>query len=210
MRASLRLLSSWSSTTEESPTTPPPVLKTGPPVLPGASLKSATLACGSTRLTSPNDTSFCPRSGAPMATTLCPWTKGGFDPSAQSRGTGRTDAVFTGSIQRTATSRTRSATRTRAATLTEGVSCTSTAEALPMTRWFVTTGPAPSTTNPDARDCGVQTATTLSFHWGRRSDGSFSGAGDADGSGAPPTSALSAVSSRITSPPAVISNVCVH
>src|SRR5437667_275171 len=36
MRASLRLLSSWSSTTEESPTTPPPVLKTGPPVLPGA------------------------------------------------------------------------------------------------------------------------------------------------------------------------------
>ncbi len=134
MRASLRLLSSWSSTSEEMPTTPPPVLKTGPPVLPGASLKSATLACGSTRITSPSDTSFSPRSGAPMATSLCPSAKGGFDPSAQSSGTGRTDAVVAGSIQRTATSRTRSATRTRAATLTEGVSCTSTADALPMTR----------------------------------------------------------------------------
>ena len=66
-----------------------------------------------------------------------------------------------------------------------------------------------STTNPDARDSGVQTATTLSFHWGRRSDAVFSfGAEAADGSG--PTSALSAVSSRTTSRPAVISNVCVH
>ena len=37
------------------PTTVPPVLKTGPPTLPGASLKSATFACGSTRMTSPTD-----------------------------------------------------------------------------------------------------------------------------------------------------------
>jgi hypothetical protein len=227
MRASLRPLSSWSSTTEEIPTTTPPALKTGPPVLPGASLKSATLACGSTRTTRPSDRSFCPRSGAPMAATLSPSAKGGADPgadagvdtvvdpsllpTAQFSGTGRTDAVVAGSIQRTATSRTRSATRTRAATLTDEVSCTSTADALPIARWFVTTRPPASMTNPDARDPGVQTRTTLSFHWGRRSDASFSvGAGDEDGAGAGPTSAFSAVSSRITSRPAAISSVCVH
>ena len=112
-----------------------------------------------------------------MATSFWPSAKGGLAPFAQASGTGRTDAVVTGSIQRTATSRTRSAARTRAATLTDGVSCTSTADALPMTRWFVTTRPVASTTNPDARDSGVQTATTLSFHWGRRSEGSFSSRG---------------------------------
>ncbi len=135
-----------------------------------------------------------------MATTLCPSAKGGFDPSAQSNGTGRTDAVVAGSIQRTATSRTRSATRTRAATLTEGVSCTSTADALPMTRWLVMTRPVASTTNPDPRESGVQTATTLSCHWGRRSDGSSPFGAD-----------LRILSGQFEkSRPAAISTVCVH
>ena len=117
-----------------------------------------------------------------------------------------------GSIQRTATSRTRSATRTRAATLTEGVSCTSTADALPMTRWFVTTRPAASTTNPDARDLRRPDGDDAVLPLGqeerrvvllRRWD-------DDDGAGAAPTSAFSAVSSRTTSRPAAMSTVCVH
>ena len=40
----------------------------------------------------------------------------------------------------------------------DGESCTSTDVAVPMTRWFVTTSPFASITNPDARVVGVQSA----------------------------------------------------
>ena len=61
-----------------------------------------------------------------------------------------------------------------AATLTAGVSCTSTDVAVPMTRWFVAISPFASITNPDAWVVGVQRATTLSCHCGRRNEGSAS------------------------------------
>ena len=108
-------------------------------------------------------------------------------------------------------SRPRSAASTRAATLTEGVSCTSTVVAVPMTRWFVTTRPAASTMNPDARDSAVQMATTLSCHCFRSTDGSMSsGAADDDDAGAATISAFAAVRSRTASRPAAISTVRVH
>ena len=102
--------------------------------MPASSLKSATLSCVPTRSTSPSETSIWPRSGAPIATILCPTVKGGLDPLAQPSGTGRTDAMAAGSTHRIAISRPRSAASTRAATLMEGVSCTSAVVALPMTR----------------------------------------------------------------------------
>ena len=64
-----------------------------------------------------------------MAKTFCPSMTGGFACTPHPSGTGRTDATAVGSIQRTATSSTRSAINTRAATLTDGVSCTLTADA---------------------------------------------------------------------------------
>ena len=94
----------------------------------------------------------------------CPSTTGGLAACEHPSGTGRTDAATVGSIQRTATSRTGSAARTRAITLTSGVSCTSTAVAVPMTRWFVAISPFASTMNPDAWVVGVHRATTLPCH----------------------------------------------
>ena len=150
--------------TEVIPTTPPPAVKTGPPALPDASLKSDTMACGSTRLTVPDVRSFCSRSGTPIVKSFWPSTTGGFAACAHPSGTDRNDAATLGSIQRTATSLTGSAARTLAATLTAGESCTSTDVAVPMTRWFVAMSPFASIRNPDAWVLGVHRATTLSCH----------------------------------------------
>ena len=75
-----------------------------------------------------------------MATTFCPFSKDGFGPAAVKRNRPH-DAMVGDRSKGPRHHSPESATRTRAATLMEGVSCTSTADALPMTRWFVMTSP---------------------------------------------------------------------
>src|SRR2546423_8708832 len=129
--------------------------------------------------------------------------------SAHASGTGRIDAIADGSIQRTATSRAGSAATTLAATLIAALTCTSTAVDVPSARWLVAINPLASTTNPDARVSGVHTATTLSCHWGSATHGSVS-TNAVVVAATLSTSALFAVSSSTTSPPATMSCVRLH
>ena len=61
-----RRASSLSSAGELMPTRPPPAVKTGPPALPDASLRSNATACAPTRLMVPDVIAFGSRSGAPI------------------------------------------------------------------------------------------------------------------------------------------------
>ena len=86
-RDARRLLSSSSAATEVIPTTPPAALKTGPPAVPDATLKSAMMECGSTRLMVPDVMTFWPRSGVPIAKSSCFATTGGLAADEQPSGT---------------------------------------------------------------------------------------------------------------------------
>ena len=210
-----RLVSSLSSRIEVIPTTPPPAVKTGPPTLPESSRRSNTITWAFMRVAAPDVMPFGSRSGTLMVKSSCPSCTGagGFDASPHPSGTGRTDAMAFGSIHRIATSFEESDASTRAGTLSSGVICTSTDVAAPIIRWLVATRPFASITNPVARAAGVQRATTLFCHCGRRNDGSSCGVASTAGVAADvtgPISALRVLSSSTLSRPATMSRVCVH
>src|SRR4030095_13162916 len=116
-----------------------------------------------------------------------------------------------GSIATTATFRTASDDSTVPATFTVAGSWTSTDVAVPTTRWFVDRSPFAATTTADAWAVGVQTATTLSCHRGRRNVGSVSGDPvELDDEPTAPTSAFLTVSASTASRPATMSTVCIH
>ena len=113
-RVSERLSGSRSSTVVNP--TRPPAVKTGPPALPRAALRSDRSRRGPTPVTSPGVRSFSPLMSAPMAYSSCPFATEGLvwpHPS----GSGRSDAITDGLTQRMATSRVGSNATTVAFTL---------------------------------------------------------------------------------------------
>ncbi len=121
------------SASDVIPMTLPSAAKTGPPVLPSATMRSVTISWDSTRLTLPRAMPRCSRRGTPIVKIFSP-AAGGFSSLPQPSGNARIDATAAGSMRMTATSRAGSDTRTLPATLIAGVSCTSIAVDAPIDR----------------------------------------------------------------------------